>query len=153
MQIGVISDTHGYFDPRITRHFTGVDHIIHAGDIGNSTIVARLGALAPVTAVTGNVDWGGPLDRDYRRSEWLELNGCRIFVTHIGGKPIELTTHLPEPRPDIFIYGHSHIPALEQHGGVLFLNPGAAGKPRFGRQPSLALLELGDEASARIIML
>ncbi len=153
MRIGVLSDTHGFFDPRIVRHFTGVDHIIHAGDIGNPTIVARLAALAPVTAVTGNVDWDGPLDHDYRRIERLELSGYQIFVTHIGGKPAELATHLPEPQPDIYIYGHSHIPALQHHSDVLFLNPGAAGKPRFGRQPSLALLDLGDEASARIIML
>jgi putative phosphoesterase len=153
MRIGVLSDTHGYFDPRIVHHFTGVEHIIHAGDIGNPTIVAQLAALAPVTAVTGNVDWGGPLDHAYRRIERLELSGYQIFVTHIGGKPAELATRLPEPRPDIDIYGHSHIPALQHHDGVLFLNPGAAGKPRFGRQPSLALLDLGDEASARIIML
>jgi putative phosphoesterase len=153
MRIGVLSDTHGFFDPRIVRHFTGVDHIIHAGDIGSPVIIARLAALAPVTAVTGNIDWGGPLDRDYRRSERLELSGYQIFVTHIGGKPVELATNLPEPRPDIYIYGHSHIPALQHHAGVLFLNPGAAGKPRFGRQPSLALLDLGDEASASIIML
>jgi predicted phosphodiesterase len=60
---------------------------------------------------------------------------------------------LPEPRPQIYIYGHSHIPLVEQRDGVLFLNPGAAGKPRFGRQPSLALLELGDEPIARLIRL
>ncbi len=110
-------------------------------------------ALGPVTAVTGNVDWGGALDRHYRRIEQLELGGYRIFVTHIGDKPIKLAARLPEPRPDIYIYGHSHIPALEHHNGVLFLNPGAAGKPRFGRQPSLALLELDAVASAQIILL
>ena len=153
MRIGVLSDTHGFFDPRIVRHFTGVDHIIHAGDIGNQAILVRLEALAPVTAVTGNVDWGSPLDRDYRRIERIDLRGYQIFITHIGGKPAELATRLPEPRPDIYIYGHSHIPALEHLGGVLFLNPCAAGKPRFGRQPSLALLDLGDEARATIIML
>ena len=153
MRIGVISDTHGYLDPRVPTHFHAVDHIIHAGDIGNAAVLERLQALAPVTAVTGNVDWGGPLDRTYRRVERLELAGYTIYVTHIGGNPAELVDRLPTPRPHIYIYGHSHIPAIESRDGVLFLNPGAAGKPRFGRKPSVALLELGDEAVAHLIML
>ena len=153
MRIGVISDTHGFFDPRIVRHFDGVARIIHAGDIGGEAILGRLGELAPVTAVTGNVDWGGPLDRRVRRFEQIELAGCRVNVTHIGDAPARLAQWLRDPRPHVYIYGHSHIPLLEQREGVLFLNPGAAGKPRFGRRPSLALLELGAEPAARIIML
>ena len=153
MRVGVISDTHGFFDPRVARHFSAVDHIIHAGDIGSAAVLTRLADFAPVTAVTGNVDWGGPLDGAYRRVERLALGGHGIYVTHIGGKPAALAARLPDPPPDIYIFGHSHIPLVERHGGVLFLNPGAAGKPRFGRQPSLALLELGDGAEARIIML
>ncbi len=153
MLIGVISDTHGYFDPRVLRHFAGVEHILHGGDIGSQAVIERLAGIAPLTAVTGNVDWGGPLDRAYRRAERLELAGCHIYLTHIGDKPERLAQRLPEPRPDVYIYGHSHIPALERHAGVLFLNPGAAGKPRFGRKPSVALLELGAAADARIINL
>ena len=153
MRIGVISDTHGYFDPRITTHFAGVEHIIHAGDIGDAAVLARLEALGPVTAVTGNVDWGGPLDRRYGRTARLEFAGYTIYVTHIGGKPAALAARLPDPRPDVYIYGHSHIPSVEHLNGVLFLNPGAAGKPRFGRRPSLALLELGNEPAAQVIML
>ena len=153
MRIGVISDTQGYFDQRVTTQFAGVEHIIHAGDIGNATVLDRLKAIAPVSAVTGNVDWGGPLDRDYRRTARLEFAGYSVYVTHIGGKPIALAARLPNPRPDVYIYGHSHIPCSEHVNGVLFLNPGAAGKPRFGRRPSLALLELGDEPSAHILML
>ncbi len=154
MRLGIISDTHGYFDARVTAHFSGVDGIIHAGDIGSADILARLEELAPVTAVTGNVDWGGPLDRLHPRVAWMEAGGRRIYVTHIGGRPTELARRLPEPRPDVYIYGHSHIPAIQEVDGVLFLNPGAAGKPRFGRRPSLALLELLDgRPSARVIML
>jgi putative phosphoesterase len=151
MLVGVISDTHGFFDSRVVRHFAGVEQIIHAGDIGGQAILDRLRDLAPVTAVTGNVDWGGPLDRQVRRVEQLDLAGFRIFVTHIGDAPQQLVRRLPEPRPQIYIYGHSHIALVEQRDGVLFLNPGAAGRPRFGRRPSLALLELGTEPSARII--
>ena len=153
MRIGVISDTHGFFDPRILRHFDGVARIIHAGDIGGEAILERLRELAPVTAVTGNVDWGDPLDRCVRRVEQIELAGCRLYVTHIGDAPARLAQRLPDPRPHVYIYGHSHIPVVEQCDGVLFLNPGAAGKPRFGRQPTLVLLELGAEPAARIIML
>lgn len=153
MRVGVISDTHGYFDPRVSRHFAGVDQIIHAGDIGTESVLARLAELAPVVAVTGNVDWGGPLDRLYRRVERLDLAGYPIYITHIGDKPAKLAPRLPDPPPRIYIYGHSHIPALEYHADVMFLNPGAAGKPRFGRQPSVALLDLGEQATAQIIML
>ena len=153
MRIGVISDTHGYFNRRIVDHFAGVDHIIHAGDIGDEAVMERLRALAPVTAVTGNVDWGTTLGLAYRTIERLELAGYSIYVTHIGEKPARLVARLPDPRPDIYIYGHSHIPAVERLEGVLFLNPGAAGYARFGRQPSIALLELGDESVVRLILL
>ena len=151
MRIGVISDTHGYFDGRVGAYFDGMEHIIHAGDIGKAAIIERLEAIAPVTVVTGNVDWGGPLDRVYQRTERLAVAGYIIYVTHIGDKPAALVAHLPDPRPDVYIYGHSHIPLIERLQGVLFVNPGAAGKPRFGRRPSIAVLELGDEAKARLI--
>jgi uncharacterized protein len=153
MRVGVISDTHGYFNPRIPELFAGVDHIIHAGDVGNVAVLQRLRDLAPVTAVTGNVDWGGPLDRELPWSAMLELGGCRIFVTHIGDEPSRLVDRLPEPRPQVYIYGHSHIAHLETHGGVIFLNPGAAGKPRFGKGASLALLETGDPPTVELISL
>ncbi len=83
----------------------------------------------------------------------MELGGCRFYITHIGTAPKKLILYQPEPRPDVFIYGHSHVPALEHLEGVLFLNPGSAGKPRFGRTPSIALLELSTVPSARLIML
>src|SRR4051794_34735464 len=153
MRIGVISDTHGHYNPRVAAHFAGVDHIIHGGDIGSQIIIDRLRSIAPVTAVTGNVDWGGPLDREYRRVQRIELAGYSIYVTHIGDAPAKLLGRLPEPRPDIYIYGHSHISLVERLENVLFLNPGAAGQPRFGRGSSIALLELGAEPIARIINL
>lgn len=85
--------------------------------------------------------------------EAARIGGCRIYITHIGTAPKKLIKHLPDPRPDVFIYGHSHIPALEYLEGVLFLNPGAAGKPRFGRTPSVALLELAAVPTAKVVML
>lgn len=153
MRVGVIADTHGFFNPRVPACFAGVAHIIHAGDIGGEAVLERLRALAPVTAVTGNVDWGGPLGGAYRGVEQLELAGHRIYVTHIGDKPSRLIDALPDPPPHVYIYGHSHIPLVQQLRRVLFLNPGAAGKPRFGRQPSLAILDLTEAPSARLLML
>jgi putative phosphoesterase len=144
MLIGVISDTHGRFHPAIRQHFVPVEHILHAGDIGNAQVLDQLATIAPVTAVTGNVDWGGPLDRQHPRTQQLTLADCAIYMTHIGGRPSDLLRTLPQPKPHVYIFGHSHIALLEQHGDVLFLNPGSAGPARFGRQPSLALLTIED---------
>jgi len=142
MLIGVISDTHSSFHPAIPQHFAHVSHILHAGDIGSLPVMTALEAIAPVLAVTGNVDWGGSLDRHYPRVQRLTLEGVTIYMTHIGGKPNELLGRLPTPQPDVYICGHSHVPLIERQGGVLFLNPGSAGQPRFGRKPSLALLQV-----------
>jgi uncharacterized protein len=154
MRIGVISDTHGVFHPAIPEHFAGVAQILHAGDIGKAEIIQRLAEIAPVLAVTGNVDWGGPLDRHHPRVQRLELAGCAIYMTHIGGTPSELQGRLPTPRPDVYICGHSHIPLLQQANEVLFLNPGSAGTRRFGRRPSLAILTIQNgRAAAELILL
>ncbi|HEX6289866.1 MAG TPA: metallophosphoesterase family protein [Herpetosiphonaceae bacterium] len=154
MRIGVISDTHGVFHPSIPTHFAGVEQILHAGDIGKAEIIRQLESIAPVLAVTGNVDWGGPLDRQHPRVQRLELSGCAIYMTHIGGTPSELRGRLPTPRPDVYICGHSHIALLQRHDDVLFLNPGSAGPARFGRKPSLAILTIeAGVAEAEIIML
>ncbi len=154
MLIGVISDTHGLFHPAIPRHFAGVQQILHAGDIGNGSIISRLEELAPVVAVTGNVDWGRPLDQQHPRIQQLQLAGCRIYMTHIGGLPNVMIKRLPEPSPDVYICGHSHIPVVERLDDVLFLNPGSAGPSRFGRRPSLALLTIDTQGPvAELILL
>lgn len=154
MRIGVISDTHGMFHPAIPQHFVGVEQILHAGDIGKVEIIQRLAEIAPVLAVTGNVDWGGSLERHHPRVHRLELAGCSIYMTHIGGTPNQLQGRLPTPRPDVYICGHSHIPLLQRENGILFLNPGSAGPSRFGRKPSLAILTVEDgAASAELITL
>lgn len=154
MIIGVISDTHGRFHPAIPQHFAGVDRILHGGDIGSDRIVPWLESIAPVLAVTGNVDWGGPLDRTIPRFQRLEVDGCAIYLTHIGGKPGELRGRLPDPKPDVYICGHSHVALIERDDDVLFLNPGSAGPARFGRKPLLALLRIENgDAKAELIWL
>ena len=142
MQIGVISDTHGRLPEAALALLQGVQEIIHAGDIGRQEIIKRLETVAPVTAVTGNVDWGGPLDLIYPKVLSFTVADCRIFVKHIGDKPARWSQHLPEPRPDVAICGHSHIPLLEEYENVLYLNPGSAGQSRFGRGHSLAILTI-----------
>lgn len=152
--IGVVSDTHGRFDPTLREHFSGVEHILHAGDVGREDVLTQLASIAPLTAVCGNVDWGGPLDRRVSRTVQLELAGVTIYMTHIGDAPERLLPHLPSPRPRVFIYGHSHKALVRELEGVLFLNPGSAGAPRFGLRPSCALLRIeGGRAQAEIVWL
>jgi putative phosphoesterase len=152
MRIGVISDTHGLLYTRAEELLNGVEHIIHAGDIGKEQIIRRLEAIAPVSAVTGNVDWGNPLNRLFPRTLTLALGGCAIYVIHIGGKPAEFRRALPSPRPRVAICGHSHIPLLAEHEGVLFINPGSASTRRFGDGMSLAILTIeAGQPSAKIL--
>jgi putative phosphoesterase len=154
MRIGVISDTHGHLDPRALAALQGVARILHAGDIGSPEIIAMLETIAPVTAVQGNVDAGTALGRRYPITQRLALEGVAIHMTHIGGRPEDMKHALPDPRPDVFIFGHSHIALLETRYGVLFLNPGAAGRPRFGGGLSVALLDVeAGQASAQIVPL
>jgi putative phosphoesterase len=152
--VGVISDTHGYLDPRAAPALRGVELILHAGDVGGQPILDALAALAPVQAVAGNTDAGTALGRSLPESLRLNLGGVAIFMTHIGGAPGRLATTLPAPRPQVYIFGHSHVALHEEREGVLFLNPGAAGRPRFGGGLSVALLALeAGRATARIVPL
>jgi putative phosphoesterase len=157
MQIGVIADTHGHLAPGALAALAGVALILHAGDIGGAAIISQLEQVAPVLAVHGNSDAGSALARQHPASRRVEREGVTIYLTHIGGRPAELARALPaEPglRPQVYIFGHSHVALLERAEGVLFLNPGAAGRPRFGGGLSVAILSLAaGQAEARIIPL
>jgi putative phosphoesterase len=137
--VGVISDTHGLLRPAALEALGGADHIIHAGDIGNTAILEALRQVAPVTAVRGNVDRGA-LARRLPASAVLDLAGARIFVVHN-------LAHLDfEPSAAGFLVvvsGHSHAPRIEEYRGVLFLNPGSAGPRRFRLPVAVAFLFLG----------
>lgn len=157
MRIGVIADTHGHLAPGALAALAGVELILHAGDIGGQPIVDALEQIAPLIAVYGNTDAGTPMARRYPAVQRIEREGVRIYMTHIGGRPADLISTLPaDPlqRPQVYIFGHSHVALLEEQAGVLFLNPGAAGRPRFGGGLSVAILELvGGQAKARIVPL
>ena len=144
VRVGVIADTHGLFDGAILRHFHGVDHILHAGDIGGRSVIEQLKALAPVTAVSGNVD--GYEQSGFSGELVIELGGKRIALRHIlyeGGKLTkEGRAFLEREQPDICIFGHTHKQKAEWLGQTLLFNPGSAGPKRFRLTRGLGILTI-----------
>jgi putative phosphoesterase len=125
--IGVISDTHGLLRREAIAALEGSDEIVHAGDIGDAAILERLGDIAPVAAVRGNIDhgvWALKLPE----AEFLEVDGVSVYVLHILAK-LDLKPEAAGIRA--VIYGHSHVPSQEAKDGVLYFNPGSAGPKRF----------------------
>ena len=148
--IGVISDTHGLLRPEALAALRGSDRIIHAGDVGAPEILETLAAIAPVTAVRGNVDtsaWA----RQLPETEVLEVDGVSIYVLH----DLSALDLKPEAaRFRVVISGHSHVPKQETRAGVLYFNPGSAGPRRFKLPVSVGRLKLsGDKIKAEIIAL
>lgn len=147
MRIGVISDTHGLLRPEAEARLAGVEHIIHAGDIGGPGIVERLRSLAPTTAIRGNVDTGAWAEV-FPETAVVELAGRRVHVLHDRA---ELCVDPVAHGLSAVVFGHSHRPTIETVDGVLFLNPGSAGRRRFSLPVTLATLELtGEAVEARI---
>ncbi|HEU5260558.1 MAG TPA: metallophosphoesterase family protein [Gemmatimonadales bacterium] len=157
MRLGIIADTHGLLRPAVFDVFREVDHILHGGDVGTWEILTDLQAIAPVTAVYGNVD---PPELRSRLPQvaTLELDGFEIVVTH--GDQFEHPTpeklHAAFPRAEIIVYGHTHKPLLELvERTVTVMNPGGAGAARFDVKPSVGIMELepGIPPRARIVVL
>ena len=148
MLLGVVSDTHGYLNPRVLELLQGVDHILHAGDIGDAAIIGQLSRIAPVTTVRGNNDRTGPASL-FPEEVTLELAGRIIYLTHIVKVPKEPggteNKTYSDAGIDVVVYGHSHIAFQKTLGPVLFFNPGAAGKRRFKVVPSIGTLELAKD--------
>jgi putative phosphoesterase len=147
--IGVLSDTHGHLYPRVKQMMTGMDHIIHAGDVGSAQVLAELAALAPVTAVRGNCDldaWA----RTLPLRAVVELGGVRILVGHIAGTLHEKADPAGQDEDGGFIAvitGHSHMAAMARRNGVVHLNPGSAGPRRYGRPRTVARLTIRPEST------
>ncbi len=140
MKVGVISDTHGYLDPKIATLFKGVDHILHAGDIGYASIILELESLAPVTAVAGNND----PDLDFKETEVVVLNGKKILLHHIvnpNHPDDRLSARIKNDHPDLVVFGHTHQAFWKPVNGIHYLNPGFSGKPGRGDDRTVALLE------------
>ncbi|MEK6408723.1 MAG: metallophosphoesterase family protein [Acidobacteriota bacterium] len=154
MRIGVISDTHGLFDPSIVSIFEGVDAIIHAGDIGKLEVIDRLEEIAPVFAVEGNNDSFGHFP-DQRVEE---LAGRQVFIRHIFGELHQLRESdkrmVEGLQPNVVVFGHSHRPYQQTLGTTMLFNPGSAGPRRFSLPRTVGMLSLKPSgAEARIISL
>jgi uncharacterized protein len=136
IQIGLLSDTHGYLDSRVFEHFAACDEVWHAGDIGSFAVFDELKAFKPLRAVHGNID-----SHDLRTVAPLFLRfnceGVEVLLTHIGGYPNhyspEAKALLKENVPDLFVCGHSHILKVQydQRLKMLCTNPGAVGRYGF----------------------
>jgi putative phosphoesterase len=137
LRIGVVSDTHGYLDPAILDALAGVDLILHAGDIGDATILDALRSIAPVTAVAGNLDddtMGLPTEVA------VDAEGVRLALGH---KRKRLVKRLAGgTRFDLVVFGHEHIPSVAWVEGTLWLNPGSASAPyEEDETPTIAIVE------------
>ena len=136
--VGILSDTHGLLRPEAIKALRGVDHILHAGDVGDPSILDSLRAIAPVNAIRGNIDAHGPCSH-LPATEVIDLHGHTFYMLH-DGHALDL-----DPVAAGFaavISGHSHQPLIEWRNGVLYLNPGSAGPRRFSLPVSLALLTI-----------
>lgn len=143
-RIGVISDTHGLLDRAVLEHFKDVDHILHAGDIGHRGVIDELNKLAPVTAVSGNVD--GYEDSGFPAEASIELGGRRVALRHVlfeGGRLTEAGRgFLLRLHPDLCVFGHTHQPVALWRDGMFLFNPGSAGRKRFRLPRGVGLLTL-----------
>jgi len=150
MRIGVISDTHGLLRPEALAALAGCEHILHAGDVGDIGILEALVKIAPVTAIRGNVDTAGAC-ADLPASEYVELGGAAFYLIH---DVHDLDLNPGAAKVDCVVSGHSHRPSVETRNGVLYLNPGSAGRRRFSLPITLAVAHSeGGRVRAEIISL
>lgn len=144
MRLGVIADTHGLLRPEVFEVFQEVDYILHAGDVGKPSILGDLEAIAPLTAVYGNID-GPEVRARLPQVATVRLDGFDIVVTHGDqlGSPTPSALHTAFPEAEIIVYGHTHRPLLELvDRTVTVMNPGSAGQRRFDLPVSVGILEL-----------
>lgn len=146
-RIGLLSDTHSWWDDRYLTHFNDCDEIWHAGDIGSMRIIEQLEAHRPVRAVCGNIDGS---DVRFRFSEVARFNieGCNVIMKHIGGYPghydPSIRNTIYKEQPQLFVSGHSHILKImyDKTVGCLHINPGAAGKQGWQQVRTLVKLTI-----------
>jgi putative phosphoesterase len=144
----LISDTHGFFEPRLKEHLQECDEIWHAGDIGDLSVMTKLRKLANVRAVYGNID-GQEVRTKFPKNLKFTINGVKVWITHIGGYPGNYTKEIKHEiyrlKPDLFISGHSHILKVlrdKKLPSLLHMNPGAAGKNGFHKIKTILTFEI-----------
>lgn len=150
MRVGLISDTHGLLRPEALDFLAGADHIVHGGDIGSPDILERLAAIAPLTVVRGNNDtapWAHAIPDTAR----VDFGRVALYAIH-DLKALDIDPRAAGVR--VVVSGHSHRPACTERDGVLYVNPGSAGRRRFSLPIAAADLVIdGDAVRARIVTL
>jgi uncharacterized protein len=147
MIIGLLSDTHGFLDPKVFSYFENCDELWHAGDLGEN-VAEQLEKFKPLKAVYGNID-SPVLQRTLPEDLWIEADGLRILITHIAGAPPNYNPRIKRilkgQVPDVLICGHSHILRVARdpnYKNMLFLNPGAAGNQGFHNVKTIMRFEI-----------
>jgi uncharacterized protein len=159
-KVGLLSDTHGFVDPAVYKHFKDCDEIWHAGDIGHVQVIDDLSKFKTLRAVYGNID-GHVVRSAVPEDLVFEIDGIKIFMTHIGGSPgrynLRVKSLMQLYKPNIFICGHSHILKVlyDQQMNHLHINPGAAGNHGFHHVKTLIRFDLhqGKPANMEVIEL
>jgi putative phosphoesterase len=150
VRIGLISDTHGLLRPEALDYLAGCAHIIHGGDIGGPGILEQLAAIAPLTAVRGNNDLGDWADA-LPETALLRFEGVAVYAIH-DLKQLDIDPAAEGVR--VVVSGHSHKPVQDERKGVLYINPGSAGRRRFSLPIALGeLLVDGDHVQSRVVTL
>ena len=140
VKLGIISDTHGRVPNPVHDALAGVDHILHAGDVGPVDVLTELEAIAPVSAVLGNTDHGLALPETHVE----EFAMHKFLIHHIVDVSMlsqRVRAMLTEEHPDVVVFGHTHIPFQEEIDGILYLNPGSASQPRDFSAASVAIVD------------
>jgi len=157
-KILLLSDTHSFLDSRVLDYAKDANEIWHAGDIGNLNVTDVLRNLKPLRAVYGNID-NATIRQEFKEDLFFELEGVRVFMTHIGGKPNRyakgISEKLSKLKPQLFICGHSHIlrVAFDKSRELLYINPGAAGKHGFHKKQTLIKFELANGKAQNLVVI
>ena len=141
IRLAVLSDTHGLLRPEVLAACCGVDHILHAGDVGDPEILTRLAEVAPITAIRGNIDTHG-LCAALPPTEMLEFGGTTVYMIH---SLADLDIDPVAAGVQVVVSGHSHKPAEERRKSVLYLNPGSVGPRRFRLPVAMSYLRIEDK--------
>ncbi|WP_260741080.1 metallophosphoesterase family protein [Tunturiibacter lichenicola] len=149
MLIGVISDTHGLLRPEAMAALRGVEHILHAGDVGDIAILDRLRGIAPVTAIRGNVDVSGAC-AELPATDVVELGGQLFYLVH---SVHDLDINAKAAGVAMVVSGHSHKAKVEVKDGVVYFNPGSAGPRRFSLPVTVGFVTVDDGVEASVMEL
>ena len=149
VRVGLISDTHGFLDTAVFRHFEKCDEVWHAGDFGSLELLEQLRGFKPFRGVWGNID-GGDIRQEVPEINDFTVEGVKVLMMHIGGYPGRYTTlakqALAMHKPQLFISGHSHILKVMFDDKIqcLHINPGAAGQQGWHKVRTLVRLTVDD---------